>query len=112
MSEIVASQTKTTSSVFGYFVLSFCLLVPTVGTLVFFVLLDHASHERLAMGSAACVYLSSVALGLFSSKRLREYLGRAEFRALIVGIVLSGVSGIVAAGALILSYVAAGLHIH
>ena len=111
MSAIATHQPKTTCSALDYFVLSFCLLVPTIGTLVFFMLLDHLGHERLAFGVAACVYLSSVILGLFSSKRLREY-GRAEFWALVAGIVLSGVSALVTAGAMILSYVAAGLHIH
>ena len=112
MSEIVANQPKTTSSAFGYFVLSFCLLVPTVGPLVFFILLDRLGHERLAFGVAACICLSSVILGLSSTKRFRKHFGRAEFWALIVGIVLSGVSGLAAAGTMILSYVAAGLHIH
>ena len=111
MSDIVANQPKT-SSAFGYFVLSFCLLVPTIGTLVFFILLDHLSNERLAFGGAACVYLSSVILGLFNTKRFREHYGPAEFWALVVGIALSGVSSLVAAGTLLLSYVAAGLHIH
>jgi len=112
MSEIVGNQPKTTSSPFDYIVLSLCLLVPTIGTFVFFILLDHLRHERLAFGGAASVYLSSLILGLSRTKRFREYHGRAEFWALIVGIALSGVSGLVAIGALILIYAAAGLNIH
>jgi hypothetical protein len=112
MSEIVVNQPKATCGAFGYFVLSFCLLVPTIGTLAFFVLLDHLSNERLAFDGAACVYLSSVILGLFGIKRFRKCYGRAGFSALIVGIALSGISGLVAAGVLILSYVATGLNIH
>jgi MFS family permease len=111
MSEIVVNQPRT-SSAFGYFVLSFCLLVPTIGTFVFFILLDHLGHERLALGLAACICMSSVILGLSSTKRFKTHYGHAEFWALIVGIVLSGVSGLAAAGTMILSYVAAGLHIH
>lgn len=107
---MAADQLKSASSAFGYFVLSFCLAVPTIGTIVFFILLDHFANERLAFGGMACVYLSSVILGLLSAKRFRQY-GRAEFWALIVGIVLNGVSGLMAVGTMILSYVAAGLHI-
>jgi uncharacterized membrane protein YbhN (UPF0104 family) len=112
MSDIAVNQLKKTSGAFGYFVLSFCLLVPTIGTFVFFMLLEHLGHERLAFGVAACICLSSVILGLSNTNRFRNHYGRAEFRALIVGIVLSGVSGLAAAGTMILSYVAAGLHIH
>ena len=112
MNDIAANQPKTTSGPFGYFILSFCLLVPTIGTFVFFMLLDHLGDERLTIGGAACLDLSSVILGLFNTKRFGEHYGRAEFWALVVGIVLSGVSGLVATGVLILSYVAAGLHIH
>jgi undecaprenyl pyrophosphate phosphatase UppP len=111
MSEFVANQPKTTCSAFGYFVLSFCLLVPTIGTIALFALLDHLNNERLAFGGAACVYLSSVILGLFCIKRFRKYHERTDFWALIVGITLSGISCLVATGALILSYVAAGLNI-
>src|SRR5690349_19844209 len=109
MSEIVVNHPKTA---FDYFVLSFCLLVPTIGTLVFVILLDTFSDERLTIGIAACVYLSSAFLGLFKTKRFRQCYGRPEFWALIVGTVLCGVSSMVAAGALILSYAAAGLKIH
>ena len=111
MSETTANQPKTSPNAFGYFVLLFCILVPTIGTFVFFVILDHLSHERLAFGGAACVYLGSVILGLSSAKKFRECYGRAEFWTLITAVVLSGISGLVAAGAMILSYAAAGLHI-
>src|SRR5690242_2467933 len=108
MSDMAANQLKSASSAFGYFVLSFCLVIPTIGTIVFFILLDHFPNERLAFGGMACVYLSSVILGLLSAKRFKHY-GRAELWALIVGMVLSGASGLVAIGTMILSYVAAGL---
>jgi len=105
------NRSEASQGAFGYFVLSFCLLVPTIGTLALFLLLDHLRNDRLALGGAACVYLSSVILGLFSVERFRKHHRRADFSALMVGIVLSGVSGLVAAGALILSYAAARLHI-
>jgi hypothetical protein len=112
MSEIVVNHPKTTCSAFGYFVLSFCLLVPTIGTIALFVVLDYLSNERLALGGAICIYLSSVILGLFSVKSFRKYSGRADLWALIVGIALSGICGLATAGALIFSNVAAALNIH
>ncbi len=93
MSEIVPNQSKTKSSAFDWFVLSFCLLVPTIGTLVFFILMDHLRNDRLAVGGAACVYLSSAILGLFSAKRFKVHHEPADFWALIVGIAMCGVSG-------------------
>ena len=111
MTEIAVNQPKTRNA-FDYFVLFFCLLVPTIGTLGLLVLLDRLSNERLVLCGTVCVYFSSVILGLFSAKRFRKNHGGADFWALIVGTVLSGISGLVAAGVLILSYVAAGLNIH
>ena len=73
MSEMGANAPKPTTSAFDYIVLPFCLLVPKIGTLVFFMLLNHLGHERLALGVASCAYLSSVILGLFSARRFREY---------------------------------------
>ena len=68
MSEVTANQPKTTSAAFDYFVLSFCILVPTLGTLVLLALLDHlVGHEHVALGVIGFVYLSSVILGLYVS---------------------------------------------
>ena len=110
MSEIPGNQSKTASGAFSYFVLSYCLLVPTIGTLASIILLDQM-NEELALAGTACVYLSSIVLGSLNIKRFRKNYERAEFWALIVGIILSGLSCLVAVAVLILHRVAVGLRI-
>ena len=111
MGYIGTNQPKRSPGAFVYFVLSFCLLVPTVGPLVFFIVLYHVENSQLAFGVAACVCLMSVILGLFGVKRFREYNRHAEFWFLIVGVALCGIVGLMAAGALLLVSAAAALHI-
>jgi hypothetical protein len=100
MSAIAGNQSKT-SSVFGYFVLSYCLLVPFIGTIGLFIVLNHTNHQALVFGGAAGIYLSSLTLGLFSLSTFKKY-GRAEFWGLVVGIVLSGICGLLAVGSCII----------
>jgi hypothetical protein len=111
MNEAGANQTKTMPLAFDYFVLTFCILVPTIGTLTFVLLLDYVSNGCLLLGGAIFVYLSSITLGLFNAKRFKNNHGRGETWTLIIFTGLSGISALVTIGVVILIYVAQGLHI-
>jgi hypothetical protein len=106
------SESNTTSDPVDYAILSFCLLVPTVGTIAFFVLLDQVPNERVTLGVATAIYLSSFLLGVLNIKRFKAHHPRGKSWALMAGIALSGISGLVAGGALFLSSAAAALNLH
>ena len=92
----VTTDNQKTSNAFGYFVLSYCLLVPFVGTIALFVALDRANNA-FVFGGASAFYFSGVIIGLFNLKRIKNY-GSVEFWSSIAGIALSGICGMLSAG--------------
>jgi hypothetical protein len=99
----VAPDSRKPSSAFGYFVLSYCLLVPFVGTIALFIVLDRAK-DAYVFGGAAAFYFSGMVVGLFNLATIKNY-GRVEFWASVVGIVLSGFFGMLSIGASVISLI-------
>jgi hypothetical protein len=98
-----SSNNQNPSNTFGYFVLSYCLLVPFAGSITLFIVLDHAK-DGLVFGGAAAFYFSGLVLGLFNLHTIKKY-GLVEFWACVVGIVLSGICGILSVGASVISLI-------
>jgi hypothetical protein len=106
------NQTQPTkaSRAFGYFALSYCSLVVTVGTFTLFLLLGHLSdmhHPILLFTSASGVYFSSAILGVLGLPGFWRIPGRELFWYLMIGIVLNVIFGFLALGLCILCFMPA-----
>lgn len=110
MNDFPAKESQPPSEGLSCFVLMYCLLVPIVGTLVSLILLNFI-NEDLTIAGTACLYLSSVVLGVLYVRRFKEYRDRVEFWTLVVGTSLSGICFLVAVAALIFHQAAAALRI-
>ena len=97
----IGDDDKKRSDAFSYFVLSYCLLIPFVGTIALFITWDRA-NEALVFGSAALLYFSGVIVGLLNLKVIKAH-GLVEFWASVTGIILSGILGTLSAAACIIS---------
>jgi len=104
MDAIAENESRESPSARHYFVLSYCLLVPTAGTFMFFVSIDHINNDALGFLIASGVYLSSVVLGVLNMARFKKLTERENYWALVVGIILSSVCALLAIGACIFSF--------
>jgi hypothetical protein len=110
MNEFPAKEPQPPSEALSCFILLYCLLVPIIGTLASLFLLN-LINEDLAIAGTACLYLSSVILGLFNVRRFKEYRDRVEYRTLVMGISLSCVCFLIAVAGLIFHLAAVKLRI-
>ena len=94
MNEITENKLPKTSTALGYFILSYCLLVPTAGTLVFYLVSGNFDSPIPPFVAAICFYLSSVIVGLLGLTRFAMLFKREERWGLIVGIILSSICGL------------------
>jgi hypothetical protein len=103
------NQTPSARSAYRYFVLSYCLFLPAVGALFFLVVSPKVFdiiNPVWAFAGLTGVYASSVVLGLLSIRRFADVSSRKDCRALIVGIVLSGLCALLAIGLCTLCHLA------
>ena len=88
------SQPTRATMAFFYFALSYCVLIPTLGTIVMLIVLMSANFPTPVCAWATCIYLSSVLLGLFSLVLVGRFSPNVSKWLPIVGIALSSVLAI------------------
>jgi hypothetical protein len=93
MSEIMENQPDKKGSLVFYGALSYCLAIPSLGTIALLVVLANTPWPTPVFGWAACIYVSSVAVGLFTLTGVGKISKTVKMWLPVVGIALSSILG-------------------
>ena len=76
-----------------YAALSYCLAIPSLGTIALLVALANTPWPTPVFGWATCIYVSSIAVGLFTLTGVGKISKTVKMWLPVVGIALSSILG-------------------